>query len=341
MLSLDEKAMDAARHRWNSVAHPLHGLGVMEDLLIQIAGITGRAEISLAKREVLIFCGDNGISETPVSQSDSSVTAMVADEIADGRSSVNRMAEAAKAPVVCIDVGIKDETRSQELIHRNVTRGTKNFMESPAMTAQQVRKCLQVGDSAVKESGADIIAVGEMGIADTTCASVITAALMHLKADDVCGRGAGLSDAGFDFKKRTVDDAIKKYDLYHVSPARLLETVGGTEIAAMAGAFVAGAEHHIPVVADGAVSLSAALLAERAVPGTKHYIIASNQGREKISPLIISELGLKAPIHADISLGEGTGAVMLFPLLDQALAVYNTAHSFEEMHLKPYRSEND
>ncbi len=337
MTFLNESAMQQAREKWDNVAHPLHGLGLMEDMVVQITGITGSADISLDKKQVFVFCGDNGISETAVSQSDSSVTAMVADEIAEGKSSVNRMADVAGAEVSCIDVGIKDATHSFNIIHRNVIRGTKNFINEPAMTPDEAEKCLEAGTNAVRESDADIIAVGEMGIADTTCASVITASLLHLTADDVCGRGAGLSNEGLAFKKRVIDDTIKKYDLYHVKPSELLRIAGGAEIAAMTGAFIGGAIFHKPMIADGAVSLSAALLAEEMVPGTREYMLASHQGREKISPLILHELGLTAPIHADLSLGEGTGAVMLFQLLDQTLSVYNTAHSFDSMNLEPYK----
>ena len=337
MTSLNEAAMQQAREKWDSIAHPLHGLGLMEDMVVQIAGITGSADISLDKKQVFVFCGDNGISETAVSQSESSVTAMVADEIAEGKSSVNRMADVAGAEVSCIDVGIKDATHSVNIIHRNVIRGTKNFITEPAMTPDEAEKCVEAGTNAVRESDADIIAVGEMGIADTTCASVITASLLHLTADDVCGRGAGLSNEGLAFKKRVIDDTIKKYDLYHVKPQELLRIAGGAEIAAMTGAFIGGAIFHKPMIADGAVCLSAALLAEEMVPGTREYMLASHQGREKISPLILHELGLRAPIHADLSLGEGTGAVMLFQLLDQTLSVYNTAHSFDSMNLEPYK----
>lgn len=337
MTSLNEAAMQQAREKWDSIAHPLHGLGLMEDMVVQIAGITGSADISLDKKQVFVFCGDNGISETAVSQSDSSVTAMVADEIAEGKSSVNRMADVAGAEVSCIDVGIKDATHSVNIIHRNVIRGTRNFINEPAMTPDEAEKCVEAGTNAVRESDADIIAIGEMGIADTTCASVITASLLHLTADDVCGRGAGLSNEGLAFKKRVIDDTIKKYDLYHVKPQELLRIAGGAEIAAMTGAFIGGAIFHKPMIADGAVCLSAALMAEEMVPGTREYMLASHQGREKISPLVLHELGRKAPIHADLSLGEGTGAVMLFQLLDQTLSVYNTAHSFDSMNLEPYK----
>lgn len=336
MTSLNESAMQKARCKWDSIAHPLHGLGLMEDMVVQIAGITGSADISLDKKQVFVFCGDNGISKTAVSQSDSNVTAMVADEIAEGKSSINKMADTAGAEVACIDVGIKDETHSSKIINRNVICGTKNFLNKPAMTTDETEKCILAGTDMIQKSDADIIAVGEMGIADTTCASIITASLLHLTADDVCGRGAGLSGEGLAYKKKVIDDTILKYDLYNVKPSELIRIVGGAEIAAMAGAFIGGAVFYKPVIADGAVSLSAALLAERLVPGTKEYILASHQGKEKISPIILQELGLTAPIHANISLGEGTGAVMLFPLLDQTLAVYNTAHSFRSISLEPY-----
>ncbi|MQN00530.1 MAG: nicotinate-nucleotide--dimethylbenzimidazole phosphoribosyltransferase [bacterium LCO1.1] len=331
---LDRDAMDESKKKWDSVAHPLHGLGTMEDIIVQIAGITGSADIDLTKKNILIFCGDNGISETAVSQSGSAVTAMVADEIAENKSSVNRMAAVAGAEVSCIDVGIKDETHSGNIIQKNIVRGTKNFLESPAMEADQARSCIKAGEEALKESGADIAAVGEMGIGDTTCAAVITASLLNLSAEDVTGRGAGLSDDGLLFKRKVISQNIR----YGEDPLKLLARIGGTEIGAMAGAFISGAENRIPVVADGAVSLSAALLAEKLVPGTKNFIIASIAGREPVTKAVSDALGLDPVIYANLSLGEGTGAVMLFPLLDEALAVYNSAHSFKGMKLEPYKA---
>lgn len=330
--SLDTVAMDQAKKHWDSIAHPLHGLGTMEDLVVQIAGITGHPEIDLAKRSVLIFCGDNGISETTVSQSDSSVTAMVADEIAEGKSSVNKMAAVAGAEVRCIDVGIKDETHSPKIIDKKVVHGTNNLLKKNALTEAQARKSINCGIEEVRDCGAYIAAIGEMGIGDTTCAAIITASLLGLSADDVTGRGAGLDDESFSFKKKVINQSIECDE----DPIELLTRVGGTEIGAMAGAFIGGAMYHIPTVADGAVSLTAALLADRMHPGVKDFVIASNSGRERMSDAIIEELELKPVIRADISLGEGTGAVMLFPLLDQTLAVYNGAHSFHGMNLEPY-----
>lgn len=333
---IDNQAMQQARKHWDSIAHPLHGLGTMEDIVVQIAGITGKPEVNLAKKSVLIFCGDNGISETKVSQSASTVTAMVADELAEGKSSVNKMAAVAGAFVKCIDVGIKDETHSDKIIDRKVVYGTKNFLKEPALTVEQAKKSIEAGTGEVKETDADIIAVGEMGIADTTCAAIITASLLNLTADQVTGRGAGLDDDGFLFKKSVIESQIHHGE----ETLELLARIGGTEIGAMTGAFIGGALYHKPTVADGAVSLTAALLAERLCPGVKDTIIASNSGREKMSGVIIEELGFKPVIHADISLGEGTGAVMLFPLLDQTLAVYNGAHSFDGMELEPYKQLN-
>lgn len=332
MTALDRNAMQEAQERWDSIAHPLHGLGTMEDIIVRIAGITGSADIDLSKKNILIFCGDNGISETAVSQSDSSVTAMVADEIAEGRSSVNRMAAVAGASVRCIDVGIKDETHSKNIINRKITMGTFNFQNGPAMSVDKAKRSLEAGEQELESSEADIVAVGEMGIADTTCAAIITASLLGLSADEVTGRGAGLDDEGFSYKKKVIASSIRTDE----EPLELLARIGGTEIGAMAGAFIGGAKTHKPTVADGAVSLAAALLAERLVPGTRDFVIASIAGREKMSEAVINELGLKPVIYADLSLGEGTGAAMLFPLLDETLAVYGGAHSFEGMKLKPY-----
>ena len=153
----------------------------------------------------------------------------------------------------------------------------------------------------------------------------------------VTGRGAGLDDKRLENKKRIIGNAVKAYDLKTADPFKILCCVGGLDIAGIAGVYIGGALTHTPVVIDGAIAAAAALFAERLLPGTKEYMLPSHVGREGVSRLAMKALGFDCVLDADLALGEGTGAVMLFPLLDMALAVYNNRTTFDDLKMEEYK----
>lgn len=187
-----------------------------------------------------------------------------------------------------------------------------------------------------KQKGYHILATGEMGIGNTTTSSVMAASLLGCKADEVTGRGAGLCDEKLRHKRQIITEAIEKYKLYEAKPLKILETVGGLDIAGLAGVCIGGGIFHVPVVLDGLISMTAALLAERLVPGTVQYLIPSHKGKEPAVERLMRELRLEPVIDAGMALGEGTGAVMMFPLLDMALRVYRGRTLFSDIQVKPY-----
>ena len=190
---------------------------------------------------------------------------------------------------------------------------------------------------AMKKSGADIIATGEMGIGNTTTSSAVTAALLKCSASQVAGRGAGLDDQGLARKKQVIDEALEKYRLYEADPLTILSTVGGFDIAGLTGICIGGAVFGLPVVLDGVISLTAALLAERLLPGVKGYLIPSHKGKEPAAALLLKELGLEAVIDGKMALGEGTGAVMMLGLLELSLSVYRERTSFSDIEIERYK----
>lgn len=207
------------------------------------------------------------------------------------------------------------------------------------MTEEEAVRAIFTGIEMVfqcKEKGYKLLATGEMGIGNTTTSSAVTAALLGCGAAEVTGRGAGLNDEKLVHKQELITEAIDRYGLKEADALRILETVGGLDIAGLAGVCIGGALYHVPVVLDGVISMSAALLAERLVPGTKAYLIPSHKGKEPAVERLAEELELTPVIDAGLALGEGTGAVMLFPLLDMALSVYQDRTTFADIHIEQY-----
>ena len=342
---LYETEQQKTRTRLDAIAKPLDGLGQFEKLLVQIAGITGTDEIRIDKRAILAMCADNGIVAEGVTQTSGDVTAIVAVNMATGRSSVNRMAAVGGTEVFATDVGIATEVNCNNLRNRKVRKGTADFLKEPAMREAEALQAIEEGILWVrecKEQGYQILGTGEMGIGNTTTSTAVGCALLGLTPEEVTGRGAGLDDAGLARKKTVIARAIKQYDLYGKDALTVLRTVGGLDIAGIAGIFIGGALYRVPIVLDGMITAVAALVADRLMPGTRDFMLASHLSKEPITRKIMEELGLHPVIQADLALGEGTGAAMLFPLLDMALTVYRENDSFDEMQIDAYeRFENN
>ena len=192
----DERAVAQALAQWDSVAKPLHGLGRLEDMLVRIAGIQGTADIAIRRRAILVFCADNGVTAQGVTQTGSHVTALVADNIASGKASVNRMCAESGTDVYAVDIGIRDAVHARAMLSCRIGNGTKDFTREPAMSRAQVIQAIDTGIRLVgtlKEQGYTLLGTGEMGIGNTTTAGAVAAALLHLPAEQTTGRGAGLS----------------------------------------------------------------------------------------------------------------------------------------------------
>lgn len=334
---LDKTAGQRAKERWDSIAKPLGSLGLLEDAVIKIAKIQHSENVKISNRRVIVMCADNGVVCEGVSQSDSSVTALCADEIAAGRSNVNVIANTVNADVIAVDIGVSASTKA---LDRKISAGTKNIAVCPAMTKDDAERALKTGIELAhvsKKQGIDIIVTGEMGIGNTTTSAAVTAVLLGLSPSDITGRGAGLDDKRLAHKKEVIERAIAVNAPDPKNTLDVLAKVGGFDIAGMAGLFIGGAECGIPVVIDGAVSAVAALVAERLVTGCKNYMLASHVSAEPVGKLPLDELGMKPLITAGMRLGEGTGGLMLLPLLDCALSVYNDAHRFDEIDLERYK----
>lgn len=327
-----------AQKKWNSIAKPLHSLGKLEDHIMQIAALTGDTDVNLNRKALIVMCADNGVVEEGVTQTGQEVTAIVAENFLTYNTSAAIMCKKAGVDIFPIDIGMAADTKVPRYKTAN---GTANMTKGPAMTRMQALQAILTGIYQVKEkkeAGYKIIATGEMGIGNTTTSSMLVAALTGRTAEEVTGRGAGLNDAGLLRKQQVIAQALEKYEkeIRSKHALSMLAAFGGLDIAGMAGVCIGGALYHVPVVLDGLISSVAALVAERIVPGVREFVLPSHLSKEPAAKWIAEELKLHPVIDAGLGLGEGTGAVMLFSLLDLALALYEDQTTFDTMEIAQY-----
>lgn len=334
----DAKIADACIARFNQVAKPVGSLGKLEELLAKIASIAGSEKINIDRKAVVVFCADNGVVRQGVAKYGNEVTTAVAGMLGIGKASVSVMAKSCGAEVFGLDVGMVDTVkgfRDCKLMY-----GTNDITENAAMSRETAEKAITVGIEMVKElkdKGFHLIATGEAGIGNTTTASAVCAVLLNRSVSDVTGRGAGLDDAGLCRKIAAIEQAITVNRPDPNDPLDILHKLGGLDIAAMVGLFIGGALYRIPIVMDGFISGVAALLAVRLCPDVRDYILPSHESDEPGTRFLMEALGFSPVIQAGMRLGEGTGAVALFPLLDMALAVYRDAATFADIQVEQYK----
>ncbi|MCD7835699.1 MAG: cobyrinate a,c-diamide synthase [Lachnospiraceae bacterium] len=349
--ALEYKTERLSKKHWDSIAKPLDSLGLLEEAVNKLCRINLNAGSGaferLGRRALLTFCGDHGVVCEGVTQTGKDVTGIVSENFAKGCSSVNYMASVAGVDVYPIDIGIDADCYRQnelvrgEVINRKIRRGAGNIAVEPAMSQDECRRALCVGCELVgelKRKGYGLIATGEMGIGNTTPTSVLAALYLGLTPDAVLGRGAGLSDEGLAVKREVIGRAVSRVRGLGISDAfEILAQAGGLEIAGMAGAFLGGVKYRMPIIIDGAISSVAALAAYRMDSRVRRFAFASHESNELTGRLALEEMGLKAPVHAEMCLGEGTGAMTLIPLLDMAVSVYVNMGSFEDYSIEAYQ----
>lgn len=336
---LDEKAMACAWEKWDNIAKPLRSLGRLEEMVVQLAGITGSHEIEPRKKAVLIFCSDNGIVDENVTQCTNEVTAVVAENFTKGIASINSLSRVCGADVFPIDIGIARDVDCSGIENYKIAYGTKNFAKEPAMTREQVIEAILVGIETVrrrKEEGYNLIATGEMGIGNTTTSSAVLSVLENVDPGTVTGRGAGLTSQGIIHKADVIRKAIKLHNPDKNDVIDVLSKVGGFDICGIMGAFLGGAIYRIPVLIDGFISAVAANCAIRLVPECKGYIFATHCSAEPAGKFALDAIGMKACLECNMCLGEGTGAVLGAKLFDFALAAYDEIADFDEAKFGKY-----
>ena len=338
---LDEHAMEQAKKQWNSIAKPLHSLGKLEEHIIRIAGITGDPDVKIEEKALIVMCADNGVVEEGVTQTGQEVTAIVAENFLSGETSAAIMCKKAGARILPIDIGMAGKTKVPDY---KVACGTRNFAKEPAMTREQALQSILTGVRIVEEqkkAGVALLATGEMGIGNTTTSSAVLAALLQIDSEKVTGRGAGLTSAGLSRKIQVIRQALALHKPDANDPVDVLAKVGGFDIGGLAGVYLGAAKMRLPVLIDGFISGTSALLACRLCPEAKEYMIASHKSKEPGMQILLKALGLSASLDCDMCLGEGTGAVAFFPVLDMAAAVYRQMSTFADIQVEEYQELGD
>ncbi len=331
---LSVEAENAAHDRQAILTKPAGSLGRLEEIAIQIAAVTGCPVPSVSQKAVIVMAGDHGITAENVCAYPSEVTHQMVLNFLKGGAAINVLARQAGARVAVVDIGVAaDFDPMPGLISRKLARGTQNMAKGPAMTRQQAEAAIQVGFDVVEAEivqGLNLVATGEMGIGNTTPSAAIAAVFTGLPVRQVTGRGAGLDDAKLSHKITVIEQALEINRPNPGDPLDVLSKVGGFEIAGLVGVILGAAAKRIPVVIDGFISGAAALIAAELVPQVKPYLIASHQSVEVGHAAILERIGLKPLFLLDLRLGEGTGAVLAFHLIEAAVRTLNEMATFSE-----------
>ena len=331
---IDETARKTAVSRQNQLTKPAGSLGRLEEIAIQIAGITGNPRPKFQQKGVIVMAADHGVTTEGVSAYPAEVTPQMVLNFLYGGAAVNVLAKQADASVTIVDIGVNAEMPKHPfLIQRKVAMGTQNMAQGPAMSRAQAEQALQVGLDVVQakiDEGLDLVAIGEMGIGNTTAATAITAVFTQQPIAKITGRGTGIDDQRLAHKIQIVERAIAVNQPNTEDPLDVLAKVGGLEIAGLVGVVIGAAAQHVPVVMDGFIASSAALVAAKLVPEIRPYLVAGHSSVEPGHQAILKELNLVPLLNLDLRLGEGTGAVLAFHLIEAAVRSLDEMATFAE-----------
>lgn len=316
--------------RLDSLTKPQGSLGRLEDMAKQLGGIQRTANPQILKKAVLLMAGDHGVVEEGVSAFPQEVTPQMVYNIINGGAAINVLARQAKADVVCTDVGVAFPLAG-DCLHKRVADGTQNMAKGPAMTKTQALQALLTGAEVAREKieeGYNLLATGDLGIGNTTASSAIVSVLTGLAIESVLGRGTGIDDEGLERKHRAIERAIRVNKPDPEDALDVLTKVGGLEIGAIAGSIIQAAASQVPVVIDGFISTAGALVAAKLAPKSLAYMIPSHDSVEIGHRRVLVSLGFNPVLNLDMRLGEGTGAVITFHLIEAALHILNEMATF-------------
>jgi nicotinate-nucleotide--dimethylbenzimidazole phosphoribosyltransferase len=329
----DGNARRAAEIELGAKTKPRGSLGRLEQLAAQIASLRGVARPGLLEAAIVVAAADHGVVAEGVSAYPQEVTAQMVANFASGGAAVSVLARQAGARLLVVDAGVAGAYKAAGVRRIGLGAGTANFTRGPAMTEEQALQALLAGIDLAEElaaAGIGIVALGEMGIGNTTAASCLAAALLPSEAAPVTGPGTGLDPGGVARKAAVVERALQVNEASLDEPLHVAAALGGFEIALLAGLALGAARRRLAVVVDGFISAAATLLAARLAPATRDYMIAAHLSPEPGHRLILAELELEPLLTLDLRLGEGSGAAAALPLIRAALAILEEMATFGE-----------
>jgi nicotinate-nucleotide--dimethylbenzimidazole phosphoribosyltransferase len=331
---LASQAMQQARQRQEALTKPQGSLGKLEQLSIQVAGITNQPLPTIRHKAVIVMAGDHGVVDEGVSAYPREVTPQMVVNFLKGGAAINVLARQAMARVVIVDMGIASSLAPHpDLIIRKIAPGTANIARGPAMSRAQAEQAVWEGAQIALhqiELGLDLVATGDMGIGNTTPSAAIAAAFIGLPAAQIAGRGTGVDDAGLERKIQAIARALEINRPDPRDGLDVLAKVGGFEIGGLAGVILAAASQRRPVIIDGFISTAAAMIAASLAPNLRAYLIAAHSSQERGHHLMMEWLGVEPLLDLKMRLGEGTGAVLAMSLVEAACKILAEMATFGE-----------
>ncbi len=330
--SVDRRVEKQARTRQDRLTKPRGALGRLEDIACWFAARQGRERPEALRPHIAVFAGDHGVCAEGVSAYPSVVTGEMVKNFARGGAAINVLARRIGAGLSVVDVGVASDLSDVDgIVHAKVRAGTRNLLHEPAMTAEECEAALNVGRTQARtaiEGGANLLIAGDMGIGNTTASACLICRLAGIDPETVVGFGTGVDEAGRARKVEVVRRALDR--MAGCEDGAVLREVGGLEIAAMAGVYLEAAEAGVPAVVDGFIAAAAALAASVIEPSVTDWLLASHVSEERGHALALERLGLKPMLDFGMRLGEGTGAALVVPLMQAAIALHNEMATFAD-----------
>ncbi|HOB28757.1 MAG: nicotinate-nucleotide--dimethylbenzimidazole phosphoribosyltransferase [Dethiobacteria bacterium] len=330
---LNAEAMEEARGHQKNLIKPYGSLGMLEDVAVKIAGITGEVKPVLENKAVITCAGDHGVAARKVSVADQEVTRQMVRGFLDGGAAINVLTRHAGARVICVDVGMVKPVDDPRLKVRRVGPGTGDIATGPAMSREQARAAVEAGievAAAEIEKGVELLATGDMGIGNTTPSTAILAAFTGFPAFLITGRGTGIDREALQRKAQIVEEALKVNKPDPRDGLDVLAGVGGFEIGAIAGVILSAAASRVPVVIDGFISGAGAMIARALAPRALDFVLASHLSEEPGHKVMLTWLGVRPLLQMNMRLGEGTGAALSFTLIDAALKIVREMATYDQ-----------
>ncbi|MBI1977090.1 MAG: nicotinate-nucleotide--dimethylbenzimidazole phosphoribosyltransferase [Candidatus Omnitrophica bacterium] len=335
---LDAEAIAVVQHRLDHLTKPQGSLGRLEQIACQLAGIqcrgTARRAPTVARKTVFVMAADHGVTEEGISAYPKEVTAQMVLNFLRGGAAINVLARQIGAKVIVVDMGVAYDFKEQKgLIHAKVAPGTKNFLKEPAMSTEQLQQAIRAGwdlAGAEIQQGVDLLAIGDMGIGNTTAASALTAVLCNREPLEVTGHGTGIGEDARFHKANVIRRAIAARQPIPEEPLDVLQKLGGFEIAGMVGVILRAAQERVPLVLDGFITSAAGLVAYCLEPKLKDFLFASHLSVERGHQVQLEKMGLMPLLNLGLRLGEGTGAVLAMHLLEAACRILSEMATFEQ-----------